>query len=78
MHKLRCEGDEMNKGTICVARSVSGEVQWLRLDPQWHYKEWSGCFSLIEDVLSAQEQEQEERDRIDIDRWLAEQDVNYE
>lgn len=35
------------RGTICVERVVYGNVEWLRLDPQWHYKEWAGCFSII-------------------------------
>lgn len=34
------------RGTICVARSVNGRIEWLAI-PQNSYKEWSGCFSII-------------------------------
>lgn len=57
----------MEKRTICVERSVNGEMQTLSLDPQHHYKEWSGCFSILLDY-------QEELDRIALDRYQSEQD----
>lgn len=31
-----------------VERSVHGQIEWLRVDG-WNYREWSGCFCLIED-----------------------------
>ena len=35
------------RGTICVERSVAGEIEWLPLADQWTYIEWRGCFSLL-------------------------------
>jgi hypothetical protein len=33
--------------TICVMREFEKKPCYLRLDNQKHYKEWNGCFSLI-------------------------------
>jgi hypothetical protein len=35
------------RGVICVERMVRGQLQWLPLADQHHYKEWTGCFSLL-------------------------------
>jgi hypothetical protein len=35
------------QGLICVDREVRGRLETLPLNPQWHYKEWVGCFSLL-------------------------------
>ncbi len=35
------------RGTICVERSVAGEIEWLPLADQRWYFEWQGCFSLL-------------------------------
>lgn len=32
---------------ICVDREVEGKLQTLPIIPQHHYKEWTGCFSII-------------------------------
>jgi hypothetical protein len=34
-------------GKICVLREVRGIWEALPLDPQWHYREWVGCFTYI-------------------------------
>jgi hypothetical protein len=36
------------RGAICVERNVSGVVVWLALDNQANYREWVGCFSVVE------------------------------
>ena len=38
------------KGVICVERMVRGQLEWLPLIDQHHYKEWVGCFSLLGEV----------------------------
>ena len=35
------------RGIICVERVVQGNLKWLPLAMQHHYKEWNGCFSLL-------------------------------
>lgn len=37
------------RGIICVERGVGmqGEIKWLPLADQHHYREWLGCFSLL-------------------------------
>ena len=35
------------RAVICVERIVNGEVKWLPLADQWAYREWIGCFSLL-------------------------------
>jgi hypothetical protein len=35
--------NDLKRGDRCVIRQ--GEV--LRIDPQWSYKEWVGCFSVL-------------------------------
>ena len=37
----------MPQGTICVERMVNGSLQWLALANQSAYREWAGCFSII-------------------------------
>ena len=37
-----------NKGTICVERVVSGINQWLAINAQAFYSEWTGCFSVYD------------------------------
>ena len=37
----------MPQGTICVERMVNGNPEWLPLDNQNAYREWEGCFSII-------------------------------
>jgi hypothetical protein len=32
---------------ICVERSVAGNIEWLPLADQHHYREWAGCFTLL-------------------------------
>lgn len=41
--KLFAAPKDLKRGEICVIR----EFEVLRIDPQWSYKEWSGCFSWI-------------------------------
>ena len=36
------------RGTICVERTVFGVPEWLPLAAQSSYREWTGCFSLIQ------------------------------
>ena len=38
---------KLHRGMIYVIRRVNGVDVPLRLDNQWRYKEWSGCFSAI-------------------------------
>ena len=35
------------RGTVCVERSVSGEVKWLAIENPKHFREWLGCFSIL-------------------------------
>jgi hypothetical protein len=37
---------EMQRGTICVLRSIAGKFKALAI-PQKDYREWVGCFSLL-------------------------------
>jgi len=37
----------MPQGTICVERMVNGSPEWLALDNQESYREWEGCFSIV-------------------------------
>jgi len=37
----------MQRGTICVERSVRGELVWCRLYYQHQYREWTSCFSVL-------------------------------
>jgi hypothetical protein len=37
----------MKRGVICVERIVCGKLEWLTLDNQRNYKEFSGCFSVL-------------------------------
>lgn len=37
----------MTYGTICVIRSVNGQMEILPLSNQSAYKEFTGCFSII-------------------------------
>lgn len=36
------------QGTICVFREHEGKPAVLRLDQQNTFREWGGCFSLVE------------------------------
>jgi len=38
------------KGTICVERMVRGQLEWLPLANQSTFREWVGCFSLLEGI----------------------------
>lgn len=38
---------DLPRGTICVVRDYDGFPCAFRIATQWHYKEWSGCFSLL-------------------------------
>jgi hypothetical protein len=37
----------IQRGDICVIRSMNGAPEMFRLVEQHHYKEWVGCFSAI-------------------------------
>ena len=37
----------LKRGTICVARRFDGSMVALKIEKQWHYKEYNGCFSII-------------------------------
>ena len=39
---------QWGRGTICVFREHDGKPAVMRLHNQTAYKEWGGCFSLIE------------------------------
>ena len=48
MKHLKVEyGEGMHRGLIYVMRQVNGVYVPLRLESQWTYKEWVGCFSAI-------------------------------
>ena len=38
---------ELHRGDKCVIRQSSGTPEILKIEPQWAYKEWVGCFSFI-------------------------------
>lgn len=40
----------IQRGDVCVIRSMSGSPEMFRLVEQHHYKEWVGCFSYIGEV----------------------------
>lgn len=37
----------ITRGDICVIRSMNGWPEMFKLVEQHHYKEWTGCFSVI-------------------------------
>jgi hypothetical protein len=37
----------LNRGDRCVVRQSNGVPEILKIEPQWAYKEWVGCFSFI-------------------------------
>ena len=37
----------MERGAIYVYRTINGVEEALRLECQWHYREWVGCWSAI-------------------------------
>ena len=37
----------IQRGDICVIRSMNGWPEMFRLVEQHHYKEWAGCFTYI-------------------------------
>lgn len=39
--------DNIQRGELCVIRQSSGSPEILKIEPQWAYKEWAGCFSAI-------------------------------
>lgn len=39
--------DNLKKGELCVIRQSNGRPEMLKIEPQWEYKEWKGCFSFI-------------------------------
>ena len=41
--KLQAAATDLKRGEVCVIR----EYEVLRIQPQWSYKEWVGCFSWI-------------------------------
>jgi hypothetical protein len=48
MKHLKVEyGSGMHRGLIYVIRQVNGVYVPLRLERQWTYKEWLGCFSAM-------------------------------
>jgi len=38
---------DLKRGELCVIRQSSGKPEALKIEPQWAYKEWTGCFSWI-------------------------------
>ena len=42
----QASGQFENK-TICVLRECNGKTIVLKIENQHHFKEWTGCFSLI-------------------------------
>jgi hypothetical protein len=44
--KVVCVAD-VKRGELCVIRQSSGRPEMLKIELQWAYKEWAGCFSAI-------------------------------
>ena len=38
---------DLKRGELCVIRQSSGKPEAFKIDPQWSYKEWLGCFSWV-------------------------------
>lgn len=36
----------LERGTVCVERSVNSKIEWLPLADQFDYPMWVGCFSI--------------------------------
>lgn len=41
-------------GTLCIIRAVNGENEILAIEPQWHWKEYTGVFSLLNTVKNTE------------------------
>lgn len=39
--------DNIKRGELCVIRQSGGSPEILKIEPQWAYKEWAGCFSAV-------------------------------
>ena len=38
---------DLKRGELCVIRQSTGTPLVLKIEPQWAYKEWVGCFCWI-------------------------------
>ena len=38
---------DLKRGELCVIRQSTGTPLVLKIEPQWAYKEWAGCFCWI-------------------------------